>query len=97
MNPKQELSTGPDPNQHLRGIFATEGIEEGEMILSVPWSLTIHPGSPGIVPFNELDAPGISVSCMSVEVGAGVASYFALLSCHHFNLSANPVLPGTPP
>ena len=74
VNPKQELSTGPDPDQHLRGIFATEQIERDEVILKVPWSLAIHPGSPGSVPFDEAtmpDTPGMSMSCMSVEVRPG--------------------------
>jgi hypothetical protein len=41
INPKVELSTGPDENWHIRGVFATAPMEEGEKLFSLPPAVQI--------------------------------------------------------
>lgn len=50
INPKLELSTGPDENWTIRGIFATSDIKEGEMIFSIPPVVQLcHPDTCGLI------------------------------------------------
>lgn len=41
INPNVELSTGPDPNWHIRGVFATSHIEPGEKLFTLPPSVQL--------------------------------------------------------
>ena len=41
INPKVELTTGPDENWHVRGVFATSAMEEGERLFTLPPAVQI--------------------------------------------------------
>lgn len=45
-NPKQELRTLENSTQSRLGIFAVEDIEEGEVLMTVPWDLIIKSKDP---------------------------------------------------
>lgn len=41
VSPKIELTTGPDPSWHIRGVFAKAPIQDGEIIANIPSSAQI--------------------------------------------------------
>eukprot|EP00927_Polykrikos_kofoidii_P059232 TRINITY_DN5437_c0_g1_i2.p1 TRINITY_DN5437_c0_g1~~TRINITY_DN5437_c0_g1_i2.p1 ORF type:complete len:389 (+),score=45.36 TRINITY_DN5437_c0_g1_i2:57-1223(+) len=65
VNPKLEMSTGPNPDQHLRGIFATSRIGYGETLARIPQRVCISSTTPCSV-----------VDRLRAELVKGNASFF---------------------